>query len=225
VVPDGFGALIIDTYDSDDESRAYEMLLKFAQTRPLILLATDSPLFHRISNAIKDFPKAEIIERELEPPGEWLESNEPTTSYRESSGRKAWKAIRQKLESHKVTIESPTPINMNLTIKTGQTELSIDPGTIPIDEVPVLIGTTYHPNWVREDKGPIYAATPFFMLTFVRQQTRLTFARRPSDWVSLIISASALLVLGSCMIWSYRQKLLSRWRDRNLPKLDAKTKR
>jgi hypothetical protein len=221
-VPDGFGALVIDTYDCDDESRAYEMLRKFAQTRPLILLANDTPLFHRISNTISDFPKAEIIMRELEPPGEWLESNEPTTNYRESDGRKVWKEIRQKLDSHKAAVENSTPLNMNVAIKTGQTEMTIEPGAVPTDEVPVLIGTTYHPNWVREDKGPIYAATPFFMLTFVRHQTRLTFRRRPFDWLSLIISASALLGLGGFMIWSYRQRLRSRWHERNFIVGDAR---
>jgi hypothetical protein len=190
-VPDGFGALVVDTYDYDDEDRAYEKLFKFAQSRPLILLASDAPLFHRINNAIRDFPNAEIISRENEPPGEWLEANEPTGSFGNSSGRKVWKAIRQTLDSHKTPVDNVA----SLSIKMDQQNMSIDPGATLANEVPVLIATTYHPNWVRADKEPIYTATPFLMLTFVRQQTLLSYERQSTEWLSMIVSGSALLVL------------------------------
>lgn len=219
-VPDGFGALVIDTYDCDDEGRAYENLLKFAQSRPLILLASDAPLFHHINNTVGDFRNAEIISREIEPPGEWLESNEPTSSYRNSSGRKVWKAIRQTLDSHKTPIDSFPSLNM--AIKIGPKNMSIDTGAMLMNEVPVLIGTTYHPNWVRADKGPIYAATPFFMLTFVQHQTLLSYERQPTEWLSMILSASALLVLGCSLIWNNRKRLFSRSYDGNPPSADNK---
>ena len=207
-VPDGFGALVVDTYDCDDEGRAYQKLRDFAQSRRLILLASDAPLFHRINNAFGEFPNAEIISRENEAPGEWLESNEPTGSFRDSAGRRVWQAIRQTLDSHKTPIENFSSLNMSIGM--GQKSMSIDTGAMPMNEMPVLIGTTYHPNWVRADKGPVYAATPFFMLTFVRQPTLLTYERRPTEWLSMIISGSVLLVLGCSLIWNYRQRLFSR---------------
>jgi len=46
-----------------------------------------------------------------------------------------------------------------MSIGMGQKSMSIDTGAMPMNEMPVLIGTTYHPNWVRADKGPVYAAT------------------------------------------------------------------
>lgn len=88
--------------------------------------------------------------------------------------------------------------------------MSIDPGTTLATEVPVLIRTTYHPNWVRADSGPIYTATPFFMLTFVRQQTLLSYERRRTESLSLIVSGGALLILGGALAWNYRRRLTSR---------------
>ena len=207
-VPDGFGALVIDTYDCDDESRAYEKLRGLAQSRPLILLASDAPLFKRINNTLRDFPNAEIISREIEPAGEWLESNEPTTSFRDSAGRKVWKAIRQTLDSHKTPIDNFSSLHMSIGM--GQNNMSIDPSEMLMKEVPVLIGTTYHPNWVRADKGPIYTATPFFMLTFVQHQTLLSYERQPTEWLSMILSGGALLLLGFSLLWNYRQRFFSR---------------
>ncbi len=205
-VPDSFGALVIDTYDYDNESHAYDKLLAFAQDRPLILLASDAPLFHRLKNAIGSFPKAEIINRDSEPPGEWLESNEPVHNYRNSSARKTWNAIKQTLDNHKIPIENSPA----LSLKHDRGNMTIDPGATLGKEVPVLIGTTYHPNWVRADKEPIYTATPFFMLTFVRQPTLLSYERRSTERLSLIISGSALLVLGCALAWNYRRRLISR---------------
>ena len=214
-VPDGFGALIIDTYDYDNEDRAYERLREFAQHRLLILLSSDAPLFDRIKNNFNDFPNTEIVSREIEPPGEWLESNEPTGSFRNSSGRRVWKAIRKTLDSHKIPIGDFS--SWNTSVAMGQRSIAVDPGAIRVNEMPFLIGTTYHPNWVRADKGPIYAATPFFMLTFVRHQTLLSFERQPTEWLSMIVSGSTLLILGCALIWNYRQ-LFSRWPYQNAGK-------
>ena len=65
-VPAGFGALIVDTYQYDDENAAFTRLREFAQQRPLILLAGDNPLFRRLQSSIADFPQATIIERAIE---------------------------------------------------------------------------------------------------------------------------------------------------------------
>ena len=85
--------------------------------------------------------------------------------------------------------------------------MSIGTASTLTNEIPVLIATTYHPNWMRADRGSVYAATPFFTLTFVRQQTLLTYERRPSEWFSMILSAGTLLVLVWSLFWNYRQRL------------------
>lgn len=213
-VPSGFGALVIDTYDYDDENRAYEKLHEYAQRRPLILLASDAPLFRRINNAIGDFPKAEVISREIEAPGEWLESNEPTASFRDSAARKVWKAIRESLDHHKTAIDNSA--SANLSLERGAKTMSIDTASTLTNEIPVLVGTTYHPNWVRADHGPLYATTPFFTLTFVRQPTLLSYERQPSEWFSMLLSAGTLLVLVCSLLWNYRQRLFHAAQPANL---------
>ena len=52
----------------------------------------------------------------------------------------------------------------------------------PAQNVPVLISTTYHPNWQSRSGAPIYAVSPMFMLTFVHQPERIVFARRWPDY-------------------------------------------
>jgi hypothetical protein len=61
--------------------------------------------------------------------------------------------------------------------------------------VPVLVNTTFHPNWQRADGAPVYAATPFAMLTFIDQTTELNFARSRSEQLALVGSAVTLAAL------------------------------
>jgi hypothetical protein len=204
-VPTGFGALVIESYEYDDENVAYERLRAFAQQHPLLLLGSESPLFRRIQNSIVDFPQAEIIDRKPEAPGPWLTPGPPTTSYGASSIRRVWTEIRRILNERKVATTAPGEI---FNSEFGQSMIGISPVTPLGDMVPVLISTTYHPNWQRADGDAVYAATPFFMLTFVREPTQLVFARRPFDWAGLIVSALTLLLLCSFLLWYYRRQLL-----------------
>ncbi len=64
-----FGALVIDTYDYQDEAKALVQLKNFAQNHTLILLSSDAPLFNRIKSEI---PRAVVIERPREDPGDWI---------------------------------------------------------------------------------------------------------------------------------------------------------
>jgi hypothetical protein len=68
--------------------------------------------------------------------------------------------------------------------------------------VPVLIANTFHPNWRREDGETIYAATPFYILTFADGPVRLIYGpvwyERLAIWVSVVTLAIVCLWL----IWS-----------------------
>lgn len=199
-----FGAVIVDTYKYDDEVRAFELLRDYAQRRKLILLTSDSPLFHRIRSSISQFPQAHIIDRPLgAASGEWLEANRPTFNYGTSAVRRVWREIQQTLDQSKVAVDSEGEIP----VKSEKMPLAITiiPGssTGPSERVPVLISTTYHPNWQRTDGEAIYPATPFFMLTFVREPVQLVFARRPLDWAGFVASAVTLFLLCGYMLWCY----------------------
>lgn len=202
---DNFGAVVVDTYAYDDEARAFELLRDYAQRRKLVLLASDSSLFRRISDQIAQFPNAQIIDRPLgRARGEWIEADRPAFNYGTSAVRRAWREIQQALDQSKVEIP-PAGV---MSVKSEKTPLTISlaPNSTtaaPSEPVPVLVPTSYHPNWQRTDGETIYPATPFFMLTFIREPTQLIFARRPLDWAGLVASAVTLFLLIAYLLWCY----------------------
>jgi hypothetical protein len=162
-----FGALIVDTYDYQDETKALLRLKNFAQNHTLILLSSDAPLFNRIRSEI---PSAVVIERPRESAGDWITAIEPSEHYDGSPVRNTWKAIRGVLDREKVpSSERPAP---------------------------VLIAQTFHPKWVRADSQPLYAATPFFTFGFFDQNPDIKFQRTKYDRLALWCSVGALLFLG-----------------------------
>lgn len=203
---DGFGALVIDNYEYDNEQLAFDNLRRFAQNRSLILLGSDNSLFRHIQSALADFPQATIINRVPEEPGEWLKPGAPTQNYETSNIRQQWRQIEQILDRHKI------PVNTNaITDVTGQVEqnkVSINLSEPVAESVPVVVDMTYHPNWQRNDGAAIYPTTPFFMLTFVGEPAQIQFARQTSDWIGLAISAVTFLLLCISLICYYGSRLI-----------------
>jgi hypothetical protein len=209
---DNFGALILDTYDYLDENQAFEVLRRFAQTRPLILLSSDSRLFHRISDARSEFPLVEIVQRQEASAGTPLNALKPEKRYGSSSIREEWRAIRRALERAKTpTLEGHGELNRWISQKTISLNYQ---GVQNSEAVPVLIATTYHPNWRRSDGHAIYAATPFFMLTFVDKSVSLTYGRSSIEKLALGASTATFLFLCAAMAWSYRRAISNLGRRR-----------
>lgn len=202
-VADGFGALVVDTYEYGDEGAAYDRLREFAQRRTLILLAADSPLFRRIQGSLADFPRAVVVERAQEDPGAWIEPGAPTRSYENTAIRKAWREVRRTLDERKEAVEAGQPP----TAEVGREVINIAATGQRAEAAPVLIRTTFHPDWRRRDGGAVYPVTPFFMLTFVREPAELVFARGAFARVGLAVSACTLLLLCGFTVWSYRGRL------------------
>ncbi|HEY0366847.1 MAG TPA: hypothetical protein VGC73_10260, partial [Pyrinomonadaceae bacterium] len=166
---DHFGALILDTYDFQDESKALDQLKSFAQSHTLILLSSDAPLFGRIKSEIS---RVVVIERSLEDLGDWITAQEPSEHYDSSSIRSTWNAIRGALDRDKVAAASSEQM------------------------APLLIAQTFHPKWVRSDNQPLYAATPFFTFGFFDHAPSIHFQRTRYDFWALWCSALALVFLG-----------------------------
>lgn len=204
-----FGALIIDKYDYQDFEYAYLQLREFARERPLILIASDARLFHRIRSSIGDFPLARIIERPSDDPGPWMDSlYGPSHRFQSGPVSQEWAEIRGTLESHKIATE---PVRISGEIDRQRIRLdysSTSPAAAP--QVPVLIRTTFHPRWQREDGEAVYSATPMFMLTFVKHSTSLAFQRQWLDRAGLWVSAGALIGLLCLTFWRGRRRSLSR---------------
>ena len=176
-----FGALVVETYDFQDEGHALARLKEFAKTRPVVLLSSDAPLFTRIQSSLSEFPRAVVIQRPGESPGPWVEAVEPSHTYNNSSIRSVWKSIRTVLDKEKIGI----PL-----------EVAPLPNASGI-ETPILLAQTYNPKWVQEDRDPLYAATPFFTLTFANQPVRLAFVRDRFDRIALW---GSLLTLGGVVL-------------------------
>lgn len=204
-----FGALILDSYDCDRCDLVYRQLRAFSQTRPLLLLASDEPLFNRIKSAGEEFPLAQVIERPPEGDGVWLSNLGTMHRYQSSPARQQWAQIRAALEAHKIPTEAAA---INGEVKGNSIQINYRDASASATPaaVPVLISATYHPNWQTQDGSTIYPANPMFMLVFVRQSTALEFARRPLDMAALWATAGTLLALLCFMAWSYGRGLILR---------------
>ena len=206
---DEFGALVLDRYDCDDEGRAFALLRDFAQRRALVLLASDAPLFRRIRSSLSEFPHAHVVERPLaEPPGERVESFQPSFHYDGSSIRRMWRDVRAVLDSERVAVVGTPSVGERVSVKTqlSRNEMSLTPDAPHgAGDLPVLVATTYSPDWRAREGNRIYAATPFFMLTFARGPVHLDYARSTLDRAMLWASGLTLLSL-CCFVFFPRRR-------------------
>lgn len=199
---DGFGALVLDTYDCDDEARCAALLRDFAARRPVIMLASDEPRFRRLREAVADLPLAQVVEREKQESGPWLEPYLPKFRYNATDIRRVWGEVRRILDERKTAVEGADGGAFTHTI--DPQAILIEPTRPPGVSLPVLVATTYHTNWRRVDGEAVYPATPFFSLTFVREPTRMVFARGSLERFGLIVSALALLFLCADAVRQHR---------------------
>lgn len=199
-----FGALILDTYECQDEEQAYRKLRDYAQRRALILLSSEDSLFRRIQARISEFPGARIIERRPEPNGVWLNSDTPRLRLGTSEIRRTWREIQKVLNETKVPVSafsssSGAGKGGAVSGEIARNHVRIDPGQAASPElangIPVLISMTYHPNWRRQDGEEVYAATPFQTLTFVTGPATITYGRTAFDKAGLWGSIVTLVLL------------------------------
>jgi hypothetical protein len=196
---DRFGALVVDEYKYDDEETAYQKLREFSRSRLLVLLSSRDRLYQRVEEKRGEFTYLKTIERPEVEPGERVTTLEPTYRYSNSPLRLEWLSIRVALDRHKVPVSASD-------ISSVSRSFSHKPPRIAVDysgaEAPVLIATTFHPRWRREDGGKIYAATPFYMLTFTDHPVSLRFGRDLYDVAALWVSGATLLVLLCYSFWN-----------------------
>lgn len=191
-----FGAIILDNYKCNDEDIAFERLRHFASSRPLFLLASNASLFHRIHNALNEFPLAQVIDREPDNVYSWLTTDSPTIHYNSSAIRKQWRKIRSGLEYHKI------PTNTSQSIL--ESKFNYDNVRINYNEksiLPVLIKNTFHPSWQRDDRHSIYIAPPFFQLTFVEDTTQISYYPSWSEFIGTITLFLTIILLGGYSVY------------------------
>lgn len=204
---ENFGAVIVNDYKYDDQAQAFEKIKEIAQKRLVVLISGDDALFQKVRQSRTEFPKLEIIERpKYENSGEMLKSDHPTFHYNESPIRQMWQRIRQILEANKI----PTQINeAQITGQKFNNQIKIN--LISSEELPVLIPSTFHPNWTRTDNAAIYPATPFYQLTFANQPIELKYGRNTFDKMGLYVSGIFLIGLFSFIIVSVLNTEKKKW--------------
>lgn len=186
-----FGAVIVNDYNYDNDSAAYEKLKEISQERLIILVSSDDKLFNRISQNRKDFLKIEIIQRpQITERGEMLKSDHPSFHYDGTPIRKMWQTIREILSNNKV----PTGVN-DVSVSAQKLLNQIHINFTADNEIPVLVANTFHPSWKRSDGKEIYTATPFYQLTFVKEPIDLIYERNSIDKIASLISAITLLLI------------------------------
>jgi hypothetical protein len=192
-----FSALILDTYDCSDENAAFEALRNFAQQRLLVLLSSDHPLYARLAEHISELPHALLIRREKEKQREWFLKGMPWLELDEGEIRKEWKLIQAALENSKIpSLADTSPPSVSHDTGSFTVQLSRKNGA----NVPILVRTTFHPGWARTDGRQIYAATPFFMLTFANGPFHAKFRRTGAERAAMGVSGCAILIVALAVI-------------------------
>ena len=191
---ENFGALVVDTYDCDDEGRAFDLLRDYSRRHALVLLASDAPLFRRVRASLSEFPRAHVVERpRAGPPGGRVGSFCGSYKDAHSAQRQLWRDVRAALEREKTAVEGSAA---SVSVVVGKNELSLAlDAPRASEDVPVLVSTTYSPRWRAREGNRVYAATPFFMLTFARGPVHLYYGRDAVDRAGLWASGFTLLAL------------------------------
>lgn len=185
---DDFGALVLDTYDYESEEAAYTKLREFANHRRLILLSSNQPLYERLKAHLSELKNVTFIERQKDPKPYWFGATDGWVSLEEQPLRKEWRLIQAALDNSKI------PVNLGLgsvSFEQGDRSFAVSVNQAPA-RLPILVRTTFHPSWERTDGSPMYATTPFFVLTFADRSFDATFHRTRIDKLALLISGLTL---------------------------------
>jgi hypothetical protein len=133
---ENFGAIIIEKFDYDNETKAFDVLKSYSQKNLLILFNSDDNLLKRIKASVAEFVNLKIIDFPTEKESHWLENEYPSTQYNGSLTRSVWKQIKENIENYKVAT----------------------------DKKMIQIKQTFHPNW--QTSAKVFVSTPFFTVSY-----------------------------------------------------------
>lgn len=203
---EGFSALILETYDYSDQDAAFEAVRRFAQERLVVMISSDRPLYARLASRLSELPHAVIVPREAERQSEWLNRSLPWLELDQNKIRIEWKLIEDAIENGKISSSSDLS-QASILLKDASFSVWI-PNTNGV-KVPVVVRTTFHPDWVRSDGERIYPVNPFFMLTFASGPFEARFRRTAIEGAAAAVSAGVFFALVVATIAGNRT---SRWR-------------
>ena len=126
------------------------------------------------------------------PAVDWFNDPDEWDVLRASSGPSDWKRASDKDTTVPVT-KAPGAKAKVTNVRTTQDTISFD-----VSEVgsPVLIRSSYFPNWKAEGAGDVYRVTPNFMVVVpTDRHVTLTYTRAPMELISMFLSFLGLLGL------------------------------
>jgi hypothetical protein len=170
---DHFNMAIVSNYTYHDRKEAFKKLSVYSLNHPLILIENKNPLFADLKHFAQTETKSKIH----------IFSNH--------SSREVLWGIFDLLDSLKVPIATSGIIRSSIIDKT----ITITSEHPYSHEVPVLIKTSYFPDWKRIDGKPVYLATPSFMLTYITDKTSLVFTTPVEVPIGYIISLCSLCLM------------------------------
>ena len=122
---------------------------------------------------------------------DWFNDEAEWPVVRASSGPDDWKRVGAK----DAVAPTATPAGDLEVTNVSTTNDSIE---FDVSEVgsPVLIRTSYFPNWKAEGADKVYRVTPNFMVVVpTSKHVSLTYGRAPMEWISMFLSFLGVLLL------------------------------
>jgi hypothetical protein len=127
-----------------------------------------------------------------------------------ASGPASWARVPSTATTVPVRPEPPTTVTA---IHQSEESISFD-----VDRIgtPVLVKTSYFPNWHVSGAKGVYWATPNLMVVIpTSDHVRLSYGYTPVDWIGLALSAAG--VGGVALLWRRRRISVARADDRSGP--------
>jgi hypothetical protein len=79
--------------------------------------------------------------------------------------------------------------------------------------VPILVKTSYFPNWTVEGARGVYRSTPNFMIVVpTSQDVHLTYSTTTVEWTGRILTLGGVAGLGALVWWGRRSRRSRRGR-------------
>ena len=190
------GALILESYDFDEQGAAYDVIRKFSELHPVIMAPADQYLFHIARRNPELFPHAYILDGFA--PNEGMMLNNvygPRYTFANSTARNQWRKIQEILDANKEPVGEAGAI----AVTRGEKSWDVRVGGSAETPLPVLIRAAYHPRWQSSNGTQLLPATPFVTVAFIKGSDALRFRRNALDLAGAGLSMLALA--GAAGLW------------------------
>ncbi len=105
--------------------------------------------------------------------------------------------------------DTEVPTTANPPVQVSDVSTTTDSVSFTVDEVgvPVLVRTSYFPNWTVEGAEGPYRVTPNFMVVVpTENQVTLSYGRSSFEWVGLLATLVGLALVGLLMVMDRRRR-------------------